>query len=359
MGFVKRIVFFCSVAFLICFLFSSGLFSEILQRDVSQEKIKKKILQVAVFQADSPKNTTIEDSEKNRTTNPRLYQEAQTAMIQEKYELAVEKFHEISELEPKNALVWYWLGVSLLRLSRFEESQSALLTASKMDPELSFVKEKREYYRFLTEARDALESLKFLEETKEEEREQKKELVFLYALFSIVGFILIVGLVVWVILKRKKIRRYKQHSISEDLLSDLNFLNQEFRRAKQMLEKELESKKPSKSKTKISTFHSKSKKSSWLKMQFRLEEAEERCISLNERLEENRYGLIRLNEEAFKDEIHITRKMLSAIFVEEEKEKKKNADQKILNKISKKEEKEEGKKIQRKKKRKKRTPQKN
>lgn len=207
------------------------------------------------------------------------YQEGYRAYVQSDYGKALEKLNKAAEKD-SDPDIWYYIGKSYLEgdPQNCEKAKEAFLHANKLDDN---VKRQKKFRRAMADAEDCLKAERLLSKSSGE----GPSVLFIV---SVTAIIVAGSLLIFIFLKRRSNRRsYKEHVISEEVNDSLTLLNTEFIAARDIV---------------TDTDDEDSK--------FAVEEIEERCISLNDKLEELKYGIRNIDEESFRDEIEITRDMI-------------------------------------------------
>ncbi len=210
------------------------------------------------------------------------YEKGYQAYVKEDYQTAIAHLKiAVNTTDKKNADAWFHLGISYFKIQQFSKARSALEKAYEYtnDPKL-----KDKYRKALTEVDDGNSIQNKIGDTS-----INSFPVYIYYILSAIGIILLIVLIIFLSKRNntKGKREYKEHTINQDLLDNLNNLNSEFLTGKTLI---LE--------------HGSNDE------QDEISEIEDRCIALNDKLEELRYGLRKVDVEIFKDEIEITREML-------------------------------------------------
>ena len=208
------------------------------------------------------------------------------AFVQEDYQTAITHYKKVVEKNKKDVKSLYFLGVSYLRLKDFEEAKEALVKAYDIDDSLSHVW-KGKIYEALNQADEGLKAAEVIE----------GDSYYYY----IVGFIilLLVGVSIVIYIKRKDRRVYKEKHLSQQMTESLEGLNSEFKKAHDY----------------IVTLNNKD-------LTILIDEVEDRCIMLNDKFENLRFGLIPINEEGFQEEIKLTSDMITECLKRAKKKQK-------------------------------------
>lgn len=207
------------------------------------------------------------------------YQDGYRAYIQSEYGKAIEKLSQASETK-NDPEIWYYIGKSYLEgdPQNCKKAKDAFLKAYKLD---SNVKRQKKFRRAMADAEDCLKAERLLSQGSGD----GPSVLFIV---SVTAIIISGSLLIFIFLKRRANRRsYREHEISEEVSDSLTLLNQEFISARDLVNESDDD-----------------------ESKFAVEEIEERCISLNDKLEELKYGIRNIDEESFKDEIEITRDMI-------------------------------------------------
>ncbi|MDH4129773.1 MAG: hypothetical protein OEV44_13525 [Spirochaetota bacterium] len=151
--------------------------------------------------------------------------------------------------------------------------------------------EQNKYLLSIRQVADVKENINILEsKLAEEDKESEDNFRFTMILVAIGIFVLvIIGFILRILAKKRQSKRnYKELNVSEELTYNLTLLNEEFR------------------KTRVAIYNSNNQKA-----KDNIEEIEDRCIALNDKLEELKYGLRAIDVASFNDEIEFTREMLN------------------------------------------------
>ncbi|MDH5679956.1 MAG: hypothetical protein OEZ36_00095 [Spirochaetota bacterium] len=206
------------------------------------------------------------------------------AFLQEDYETAI-KHLKIATRVDRNSKSWHYLGLSQFHLYRYREAKESFSIALNlnrtdklMDPQMII--------KYLSKTIATLKA----NEPYANPGESTDKTFYFVIILGIMGGIAVTASIVAIFFFRRQHggREYKEHTLGQDLIAILTKLNHEFKEAKALIHKS----------------DSQDAKDD-------IGEIEDRCIALNDKLEELKYGLRALDEETFKDEIEITREMIT------------------------------------------------
>ncbi len=203
------------------------------------------------------------------------------AYLQKDYHHAIQYFSK-SLKKKELARTHYLMGVSYLKLFKCQKAKNSLRQAYQQDKSYSFATRDK-YSQRMQETDDCLQAI------------QNKaggifgKYSFLLIIVSAILFLSAIAILAirYYNNKRNK-RQYKEQSLSKELITNLNQLNDSFGKAREIISK---SENP--------------------RAVIIIEEIEDRCIALNDKLEELKYGLRAIDEESFKNEIVITAEMIN------------------------------------------------
>ncbi|GMT48860.1 MAG: hypothetical protein IEMM0008_0399 [bacterium] len=206
--------------------------------------------------------------------------EGHRAYIQEDYHLAIQFFSQ-SLKNKEMAKTHYLMGVSYRKLFQCQKAKNSLRKAYQRDKTYSFASRDK-YYQQMQKANDCLQAI----QNRADGGFGKYSLILMgvLALF-IFAIIIIIG--IRYTKNRLNKRQYKEQPLSEELITNLDQLNDSFTKARNIISK------------------GENQRASIV-----IEEIEDRCIALNDKLEELKYGLRAIDEESFKNEIEITTDMI-------------------------------------------------
>ncbi len=205
------------------------------------------------------------------------YEKGYEAFIQQNYTLAIKYFNELIEKQNESPETWYYLGVCYLKLNKFTLAKKAFTKAYELDNNIGFVDQDK----FITNLRKAENGSKAVDII----RKSKTTSIFYWiaiAIIAIIAFIIVIR-----IKKSSRSMSYKENKINDELLSNLYQLNSEFKNAQKTIPKD--------EKKEIKNY---------------LEEVEERCILLNDKIAMFKYGAMDIEEEIINKEINYTKELL-------------------------------------------------
>ncbi len=203
------------------------------------------------------------------------------AYLEKDYHNAIQYFHK-SLKNKEIARTHYLMGVSYLKLFKCQKAKDSLRKAYQQDKFYSFASRDK-YSQRMQEADDCLQAI----QNKAGGRFGRHS--FLLIIVSTLLFLSVLFIFVVRYYKNKQNKRqYKERSLSKDLIANLDQLNDSFSKARETISK-----------------------SDNQRAIIIIEEIEDRCIALNDRLEELKYGLRAIDEESFKNEIVITTEMIN------------------------------------------------
>jgi len=121
--------------------------------DLARENLQKAVDLFAVYVALQPNPTLIQQHEQVQNMvallpAQQLAAEADEALTQNNYDVAVAKLRQLANLQPSNAAVYYNLTLALARAQRMEEAHEAIDKAIELEPQNeSFKGTKRDLYK--------------------------------------------------------------------------------------------------------------------------------------------------------------------------------------------------------------------
>ena len=241
----------------------------------------------------SPAKTNINKNDQNN------HQDAHRAFVSQNYPLAVQLFLQILQNNPNQPKTWYFLGLSYLRQNQYSKAKSSLLKAKSLDPSLSFLKSQKNYYRYLSDIRDAINAHQFIQQQQQLNPPQNQNLPFLNPIlwFSSISFILISisGFAFYIHRYRQSFPSLKSESKYQEKLPRLekliNHLNSEFSQTKQLHLSQTDE-----------------------NLKHHLLEIERISIALNERFHGMKLGFVNLNEQSISEQFTMTQDLLNQIF---------------------------------------------
>ena len=206
------------------------------------------------------------------------------AFLQEDYKTAIIQF-KIATEKDKSSKTLYYLGLSHFHLFQYREARDSLSKALEFNKTDKLM----DHQMIINYLGKAIAGLKAREpyNNPNNGNESTFFMVILLGVMGGIGFAASI-LAVWYFRKYHSGREYKEQPVGADLIATLNHLNHEFKEAKALILK-------SDSQEAIDD----------------IGEIEDRCIALNDKLEELKYGLRAIDEATFKDEIEITREMIT------------------------------------------------
>ena len=226
------------------------------------------------------------------------HQDAHRAFVSQNYPLAVKLFLKTLQKNQNQPKIWYFLGLSYLRQNRYSKAKSSLLKAKSLDPSLSFLKSQKNYYRYLSEIRDAINAHQLIHQ-QQQLNPQNQNLPFLNPIlwFSSITFLLISisGFAFYIHRYRQSSSFLKSESKYQKKLPRLekliNHLNSEFSQTKQLYLSQTDE-----------------------NLKHHLLEIERISIALNERFHGMKLGFVNLNEQSISEQFTMTQDLLNQIF---------------------------------------------
>ena len=205
------------------------------------------------------------------------------AFLQEDYKIAT-KYLKIAARKDRNSKSWYYLGLSQFHLYRYKEAKDSFGIALELNKSDKLM-DHQMIIKYLSKTIATLKA----NEPYTNPGEATDKTFYLVIILGAMGGIAVTASIVaiWYFRKQHGGRDYREHAVGPDLIDTLSKLNHEFKEAKILIHKS----------------DSQDAKDD-------IEEIEDRCIALNDKLEELKYGLRSIDEETFKDEIEITREMI-------------------------------------------------
>ncbi len=204
------------------------------------------------------------------------------AYIQKDYPLAIQFFCK-SLITKEMARTHYLIGVSYLKLYSCQKAKNSLRKAYQLDSTCSFASRDK-YSQRMEEADDCLQAM----QNRADGSKFSKYSLILIIVLAFLIFVIVIIIGIRYNRNRLNKRQYKEQPLSEELITNLDQLNDSFSKARDVVSK------------------GKNQRAGIV-----IEEIEDRCISLNDKLEELRYGLRAIDEESFKNEIEITTDMIN------------------------------------------------
>ncbi len=219
------------------------------------------------------------------------------ALTEKDFQTAIKHFKKAAAEDSQNRQTWYYLGISYLRAAgehlsenRYDEAEKLLLQAKdSLSKGLQKSKEynrQRNFINSLKEVNNGLETIKLFRNKMKPEKANNYSFVIILGIIILLTVLTIIFL--WHFKTKDDHRVYKEHVLNTDLSSSLTSLNEDFKKAREVVTQ-----------------------SDNQNVMVLFEEIEERCIALNDKLVTLQHGLLTLEEDSFKQEIELTKEMIN------------------------------------------------